>query len=548
MRKKVLGILVFSFLFSSFVSAQETNFYIDSYYDLSSRSQISAQLIYSTNKLYFYIDNYWWSQLSFPLRQQFLQQLFYLASYFENRDYSLITSTFGFEIMPGLDQDNHLYVLFHPLKEKFAGYVRLADIFPKNQINSSNEHEMIYLDPGFILNTPSQKISYYLSHEFLHLVSFNFKKEKMGNLEERWLTEARSEYLATFLGYNQDYLGSFLENRVRTFQQNPNFSLINFGESASDYAAVNLLAHYLVDHYGLKILIDSLKSPFLGIASLNEALVKNGFAKNFEEVFFDWLLALLFNDCQINSFSCYKNPHLVNFKVYPYSYYLPEISSSRLKAINNLKIYSPQWLKIAGGRGELRLNYQFPSGLRYYLGAITVDQNNQKKLQLFTEKNGYQGMIEVPNFGKENIALYLIPLIIEGKGESFGFQWEASFSEKVQQTDYLSSLVEQIAQLKKQIAYLTEQLKVLISQKESFFCSSFQNDLYYGLLNNQEVKCLQKFLKEKEPDLYPSGLITGNYLDLTQEAVRKLQLKYHLPPTGYFGPLTRSFLNQKLGF
>jgi len=64
-------------------------------------------------------------------------------------------------------------------------------------------------------------------------------------------------------------------------------------------------------------------------------------------------------------------------------------------------------------------------------------------------------------------------------------------------------------------------------------------------MNNSEVKCLQKMLFEKETGIYPSGLITGNYLSLTQEAVRQYQQKYGLPATGYFGPLTRALANQQ---
>lgn len=546
MKKKLFLIFCFSFLFILPISAQEISFFVDSQYDNSSRTIISAQLIYQTSKLYFYADNDWWNHQSYPFQQQFLQKLYYLSSSFENHDYPLITANFGSESLLGLDQDPHLYILFHPLKEKFAGYVRLADFFSKKQIASSNEHEMIYLDPGLIFNTPSPKVSYLLAHEFLHLVSFNFKREKMADPQEKWLTEARSEYLATFLGYNQEYPGSFLEARVRAFQQNPNFSLLDFKENASDYAGVNLLAHYLVDHYGLKILIDSLKSFSVGINSLEMALEKNGFSKKFEEIFLDWLVALLFNDCQINSFSCYKNPHLANFKIYPYLYYLPEIGFSSLSAINSLKIYNPQWLKIAGGRGELRLNYNFPSGVRYYLLVISVDQNNKKNLQVFTEKNGYQKTLTIAGFGKEIQALYLLPLIVEGQGEVFSFQWEASLSQG--QTTDLVHLLEQIEQLKKEVSKLRERLNALLALKGNLVCSAFRNDLYYGLLNNQEVKCLQKFLKEKEPELYPYDLITGNYLELTRSAVKKLQLKYQLPSTGYFGPLTRALVNQKLGF
>ena len=104
-------------------------------------------------------------------------------------------------------------------------------------------------------------------------------------------------------------------------------------------------------------------------------------------------------------------------------------------------------------------------------------------------------------------------------------------------------LTDRINQLKAQVASLMAQLQAL--QQTGAVCARFQNDLYYGLMNNSEVKCLQRMLFEKETGIYPSGLVTGNYLSLTQEAVRQYQQKYGLPATGYFGPLTRALANQQ---
>ena len=44
--------------------------------------------------------------------------------------------------------------------------------------------------------------------------------------------------------------------------------------------------------------------------------------------------------------------------------------------------------------------------------------------------------------------------------------------------------------------------------------------------NNLEVRCFQEFLKDQGQEIYPEGLITGNFLSLTQSAVIRFQEKY----------------------
>ena len=74
--------------------------------------------------------------------------------------------------------------------------------------------------------------------------------------------------------------------------------------------------------------------------------------------------------------------------------------------------------------------------------------------------------------------------------------------------------------------------------------------------NNFEVRCLQEFLKAQGPEIYPEGLVTGNFLSLTQAAVIRFQEKYAdevLAPwgitkgTGFVGSTTRAKLNELLG-
>ena len=112
--------------------------------------------------------------------------------------------------------------------------------------------------------------------------------------------------------------------------------------------------------------------------------------------------------------------------------------------------------------------------------------------------------------------------------------------------------------MKKQIAEVQAKINAILAERQKIgTCTFFSNDLYFGILNSQEVRCLQEFLKSQGLEIYPEGLVTGNFLNLTQSAVIRFQEKYKeeiLIPlglekgTGYAGERTRSKINQLLGF
>jgi len=75
------------------------------------------------------------------------------------------------------------------------------------------------------------------------------------------------------------------------------------------------------------------------------------------------------------------------------------------------------------------------------------------------------------------------------------------------------------------------------------------------MMNDPQVRCLQEFLKSQGKDIYPEGLVTGNFLTLTKQAVMRFQEKYKdeileplglTYPTGFVGPMTRRKVNQLL--
>ncbi len=160
------------------------------------------------------------------------------------------------------------------------------------------------------------------------------------------------------------------------------------------------------------------------------------------------------------------------------------------------------------------------------------------------------------------ISLTIIPSVqkkIVGFAEnepSYQFFWSVTTEQSGagEQTELIKQLQARIETLLAQIAYLRAQLGAMSNEGETT-CNAFGNDLYYGMVQNIEVRCLQEFLKNQGQDVYPEGLITGNFLSLTKNAVIRFQEKYAteiLTPlglergTGFIGVLTRAKINQML--
>lgn len=94
-----------------------------------------------------------------------------------------------------------------------------------------------------------------------------------------------------------------------------------------------------------------------------------------------------------------------------------------------------------------------------------------------------------------------------------------------------------ITQLQTQLAQLNNQIATTIQQ--------FTTNLYYGMMNNSEVKRLQQFLISH--GYMVKGYDNGNYLLPTVNALKYYQkLKGINPISGYFGPKTKNVINQEL--
>jgi len=535
---------------------QTQTFFVDPLYDFNSRNQIEAFLKTISTYAYFYIEKDWYFNLTEGEKQKVDQNLVVLSEEFDNNIYPKLTSLYGSEWKPGIDGDVRVTILFHKMREGSGGYFNNGDEYKRVQNPRSNEREMIYLNASY-LKYPI--IKSYLAHEFTHLITFNQKERKYGVKEEIWLNEARADYSPTYLGYDQHYIGSNLHQRIEEFLLSPSDSLTEWQGKKKDYGVVNIFVQYLVEHYGIEILSDSLKSSKVGLASLNEALIKNNFKKNIAQIFQDWTLAVFLNDCTISDLYCFKDERLKNLKITPSLLFLPPTEKTEMFLEYSIKEWSGNWYKIfGGGKGTLKVNFQKEDAVPFNLFYIVCKPSFECTVNFVELKNKEKEEISVDNFGKQYSSLILIPSITQkisdfsSKEPFHKFKLSIKMEKSLSKEELIAKLKLQIKKLKQQIAYLQSKIAAILRERIS--CQKFEKDLYYGMRSSQ-VRCLQEFLKLQGKEIYPEGLVTGFFGPLTKLAVIRFQNKYAqeiLYPlglkngTGFVGKFTRKKINKLL--
>ncbi len=524
--KKIAFILLFFlgcfgpiFVFAD-SQGQIKDFFVDNIYDLLAREKISAVLQKISQGAYFYLEKNWFEGLNLEGREKIVQNLEILSQEFDVVIYPQLTSFFGSEWKPGIDNDERITVLFQQMKEETAGYFNNGDEFPQVQSPRSNEREMIYLAAK---NLFSDKTKNYLVHEFIHLIIFNQKDRLRGVSEEIWLNEARAEYGPTYLGYDQGEQNSNLQQRINIFLENPSDSLINWQNQKKDYGSVNLFTQYLVDHYGKEILTDSLYSKEVGLSSLNYALEKKKIDKKISDIFFDWLIAIFLNNCSLGQNYCYKNQQLQSLKIIPSLIFLPSTQKTNIQLNYSIKSWSGHWYRIIGGEGDLEIEFTgVKNGL--FKTAYVLCQNSQDcQVDYFKLNKEQKGKVIIRDFGKNYSSLTLIPAVFNNEEEFFNFSLSISAESAEEKEKLIAELEIQIEELKTKIREIKARIAEILKQKIS--CRGLIQNLYYGL-RATEVRCLQEFLKFQGPEIYPKGLITGFFGPLTREAIVRFQEKY----------------------
>jgi hypothetical protein len=349
---------------------------------------------------------------------------------------------------------------------------------------------------------------------------------------------------------------------VKDFLDQPSDSLPEWKNTKYDYAAENVFMHYLVDRYSINILADSLKSKLVGIPSINEALLRHGAKKDFAQIFTDWTISVIINDCSGGTDYCYLNKNLKNLKIKSTLNFLPLTGSSSLSVTNITKNWSGNWQKIIGGSGDLALDFSSLAGLNFQVPYILYDKNNNYTVKFLTLDASQKGKIMVKDFGTNYNSLIILPSLqtkttdFDGAEFTYPYTFTVAITGDAQVDDpvLIKKLQDQITSLKQQIAARLQQNYTDNNQGPGL-CSLIASDLYFGLSGNSQVRCLQQFLTLQGKDIYPEAFVTGNFGNLTKLAVIRFQEKYRsevLIPlglyqgSGFVGVATRTKINSLL--
>ncbi len=119
----------------------------------------------------------------------------------------------------------------------------------------------------------------------------------------------------------------------------------------------------------------------------------------------------------------------------------------------------------------------------------------------------------------------------------------STFAQTTTASTSIQAQLDLIASLTAQIQALQQQIQSLQQQQHSA-AVSLVSSLSLGSQGDQ-VKILQAFLASN-PNIYPEGLITGYFGQLTEQAVKRFQKENGLDQIGIVGPQTREKLNLEM--
>ena len=259
--------------------------------DDDSNFVITAAMRYATPHAYF------WVEQGVTAKDPEIRDM---VDTFEKKIFPTDREFFGSEWSPGVDGDEHLYILYaRNLGTTVAGYFSSADEVSKLAHPMSNEHEMFYLNADNQELTDEYALSV-LAHEFQHMIHWYGDKN-----EESWINEGFAELAVSLNGYDMGgmdwmYLGS------------PDIQLtywpdINDEDSYAHYGGSFLFMNYFLGRFGsdaTQALVRNKANGLVGIDDILQELNLNDPSRNriltADDVMADFGAALLVQDTSVD--------------------------------------------------------------------------------------------------------------------------------------------------------------------------------------------------------------------------------------------------------
>jgi len=254
--------------------------------DTNENFQVSTTLQYATDHVYF------WIQDGVPFEPDALEQL---VDTFENMIYPRNRAFFGSEWTPGVDGDQHLYIIYaKDLGSNLAGYFSSADELHPLAHEYSNAHEAFVLSSDTV-NLGSEYAYGVLAHEFQHMIQWHHDPN-----EEAWVSEGFSELAA--------FLNRFSNGQVEhAFIADPDIQLTTWPDDQTSthahYGASFLFMTYFLDRFGEAVTQALVAHPDNGMASIDRVLEEVNIRDSdssevirADDVFADWAVTNYLHD------------------------------------------------------------------------------------------------------------------------------------------------------------------------------------------------------------------------------------------------------------
>lgn len=213
--------------------AGETDSFWVSNFSTNEMFRVQAVLRYVTPHVYFWVEE----GVNYDLAE-----LTALVDTFEHQIYPTTRAFFGSEWTPGIDGDEHIYILYAGgAGFSIAGYFSAADEIHPLIHEYSNAHEMFLLNSDTI--DLGDELTYgVLAHEFQHMIRWKQDRD-----ETTWMNEGFSEVAAFFNGYDHSGFD-------RLYISNPDLQLNDWPNKKNatlpHYGCGFLYLTYFLDRFG----------------------------------------------------------------------------------------------------------------------------------------------------------------------------------------------------------------------------------------------------------------------------------------------------------
>lgn len=254
--------------------------------DTAEQNQITATLMYITPHSYF------WVEQGTEVNEGDMKAL---MDTFENDIYPTDREFFGSEWTPGVDGDEHIFVVYaESIGHNIAGYFSSLDSYNPLVREYSNAHETYVLGTSQDLGDEYTYAT--LAHEFVHMIQFASDRNDVS-----WINEGFAEVGSFINGYEvggADWLYTQdADMQLNTWVDNssPDFSA-HYGQSF-------LYLAYFLDRYGEDATKALISNPENDITSVDDTLSALNITDSqtdrvvtADDVFMDWAAAMYLMD------------------------------------------------------------------------------------------------------------------------------------------------------------------------------------------------------------------------------------------------------------